>query len=231
MKRHLSVAALLLATTSLASAADLSVPRYTPPAVAAVYNWTGFHIGANGGYGWGTTDITVGPVPGIGPVPLVGNKLNGGFAGGQMGYDWQMSGWVLGVEADAQWADIGRTDIVTAPGSVFSLEQRLQTFGTFRGRVGYAFNNVLVYGTGGWAWANEVGTASATVPGFAASAKISNFLSGYAAGAGLEWAFLPNASAKIEYLHLGFDTNNYLGVLPAKTDVDTVRVGVNYRFH
>jgi len=56
-------------------------------------------------------------------------------------------------------------------------------------------------------------------------------LSGYAAGAGVEWAFLPNASAKIEYLHLGFDTNNYLGALPAKTDVDTVRVGVNYRFH
>jgi outer membrane immunogenic protein len=91
--------------------------------------------------------------------------------------------------------------------------------------------NVLVYGTFGWAWANDVWTASAAVPGFAASARISNFLSGYAAEAGLEWAFLPNASAKIEYLHLGFDTNNYLGVLPAKTDVDTVRVGVNYRFH
>jgi outer membrane immunogenic protein len=231
MKRHLFAAALLLATTSLASAADLSVPRYMPPAAAAVFDWTGFHIGANGGYGWANTDINVGTVPGIGPVPPLGSKLNGGFAGGQLGYDWQMSGWVLGVEADAQWADIGRTDVVTAPGSVFSLEQRLETFGTFRGRVGYAFNNVLVYGTGGWAWANEVGNASATVPGFAAAAKISNFLSGYAAGAGLEWAFLPNASAKIEYLHLGFDTNSYLGVLPAKTDVDTVRVGVTYRFH
>jgi outer membrane immunogenic protein len=200
-------------------------PRYSPPGFAAV----GFHVGANGGYGWGTKDITVGPVPGFGAVPPVGSKLNGSFAGGQL--DWQMSGWVLGVEADAQWADIGRTDVVAAPGSVFSLEQRLQTFGTFRSRVGHAVNNVLFYGTGGWAWANEVGTASATVPGFAASAKISNFLSGYAAGAGMEWAFLPNASAKVEYLHLGFDTNNYLGVLRAKTDVDTVRVGVNYRFH
>jgi outer membrane immunogenic protein len=75
---------------------------------------------------------------------------------------------------------------------------------------------VLLYGTGGWAWANEVGKARATVPGFAAATNISNFLSGYAAGAGVEWAFLPDASAKVEYLHLGFNTNSYLGVLPPR---------------
>jgi outer membrane immunogenic protein len=100
---------LLVATTSLASAADLAARPYAPPVAAAVYNWAGFHLGVNGGYGWANTDITGLPasIPGIGTIPALGSKLNGGFAGGQLGYDWQVSsGWVVGLEADAQWADL-----------------------------------------------------------------------------------------------------------------------------
>ena len=216
-------AAALLVGTSTSFAADLARRPPIVPAAPAISVWNGFYVGANGGYGW--TENRFDSV-------AFTSKLNGGFAGGQLGYNWQLpSNWVVGVEADAQWADMSRSNVVTLGGATFSLDQQLQNFGTFRARAGYAFNNVLLYGTGGWAWANEVGTANATVPGFIASARISNFLSGYAAGAGIEWAFLPNASAKFEYLHLGFDTNNYMGVLPVKTDVDTIKIGVNYLFH
>ena len=223
MKRILLAAAALLAATSLSSAADLARRPYAMPVAPPVFNWTGFYLGVNGGYGWVDNDIT-----GVGGT----GQLKGGFVGGQLGYNWQHpSNWVFGVEADAQWADMKRTDTATMGPAVFSLEQRFENFGTFRGRLGYAFNNVLLYGTGGWAFANEKGTASIAVPGFFAAASISNFLSGYAAGAGIEWAFLPNASVKVEYLHLGFDTNNFMGVLPVQTNVDTVRIGVNYAFH
>jgi outer membrane immunogenic protein len=223
MKRILFAVASLLIATSVSSAADLGRGPYSMPIAQPVFNWTGFYLGVNGGYGWADNDVS-----GIGGL----GQLKGGFVGGQLGYNLQIpSNWVFGVEADAHWADMTRTDVATVGGAVFSLKQQFENFGTFRGRVGYAVNNVMFYGTGGWAWANQVDTASVSVPGFFAAASISNFMSGYAAGAGIEWAFYPNASIKVEYLHLGFDTNNYLGVLPVQTNVDTVRVGLNYAFH
>jgi outer membrane immunogenic protein len=223
MKKLRLAAASLLVGTTFASAADHGRRPYVEPMAPPVFNWTGFYVGINGGYGWVDNDVS-----GLGGM----GQLKGGFVGGQLGYNLQIpSGWVFGVEADAHWADMSRTDVATVGNAVFSLEQRFENFGTFRGRVGYAVNTVMFYGTGGWAWANQVGTASVAVPGYFAAASISNFLSGYAAGAGIEWAFHPNASLKVEYLHMGFDTNNYLGVLPVSTNVDTIRVGLNYSFH
>src|SRR6478735_4033909 len=105
MKRILLAAASLLAATSLSSAADLARRPYAMPVAPPVFNWTGFYLGVNGGCGWVDTDIT-----GVGGT----GQLKGGFVGGQLGYNWQHpANWVLGVEADAQWADMNRTDTVT----------------------------------------------------------------------------------------------------------------------
>ena len=133
---------ILLTTTALiafgiapAAAADLAARPYTkaPAAAIAINNWSGFYLGAMGGYAQENSS-------GIG-------TLSGGFAGGTAGYNWQMGNIVLGVEADAAWADIGAR--VGNP-ALSALETRIRDMGTVRGRVGYAFDQVLIYGTGGY---------------------------------------------------------------------------------
>src|SRR5438309_3946885 len=99
-----------------ASAADLAARPYTkaPPAMVEVWNWTGFYIGGNAGYSWGrgSTDVSyfntltgVPIVPPAGSILGAGYDMNGAIAGGQIGYNWQSSNWVFGLEADAQWSD------------------------------------------------------------------------------------------------------------------------------
>ncbi|OCK57045.1 porin family protein [Bradyrhizobium sp. LMTR 3] len=202
---------ILLTTTALialgmapAMAADLAARPYTkaPAAAIAINNWTGFYIGAMGGYAQENSD-------GIG-------TLSGGFAGGTVGYNWQMGNVVLGIEADAAWADVGAT--------IGLLESRTRDMGTVRGRVGYAFDQVLVYGTGGYAWADN----RLSIAGLSDS-KIH---SGWTLGAGVEVMFAPKWSVKAEYLYRSFDGETYFaGVLPTGTlNLNSVQVGVNYHF-
>ena len=105
----------VMAASSVASAADMA-PRYTkaPPAMVEVWNWTGFYIGGNAGYSWGRSNSDVSYFNTLTGVPIVpprgsilgaGYDMNGAIAGGQIGYNWQSSNWVFGLEADAQWSD------------------------------------------------------------------------------------------------------------------------------
>src|SRR5690349_13361154 len=121
-----------------ALAADLPARTYTkaPPAVAPLPTWTGFYIGAMGG--WGKEDAN-------------NLAMSGGFGGGTVGYNWQTGPVVFGVEADAAWADIKSS--ATIP-NVATASAKIQDMGTVRGRIGYAFDQVLFYGTGGYAWAD-----------------------------------------------------------------------------
>ena len=162
---------ILLTTTALialgiapAAAADLAARPYTkaPAAAIAINNWTGFYIGAMGGYAQENSS-------GIG-------TLSGGFAGGTAGYNWQTGNFVLGVEADAAWADVGAT--VGVFGGLASVSDTIRDMGTVRGRVGYAFDSVLIYGTGGYAWADNRITATA----LAVSISDSQFHSGWTVG-------------------------------------------------
>ena len=134
---------ILLTTTGLialgmapAFAADLGARTYTKaPAPVAINSWAGFYIGAMGGYAQeNTSDV---------------GALSGGFAGGTVGYNWQSGNLVLGVEADAAWTDIGATVGIVG---LASASDKIRDMGTVRGRIGYAFDQVLVYGTGGYAW-------------------------------------------------------------------------------
>ncbi|MEE7440301.1 outer membrane protein [Methylobacterium oryzae] len=225
-----------------AQAADL--PRRAPPPPLPslpVFTWTGFYAGVNAGYAFptgsgGFTDPTYGAVTGGG--------RSGGFAGGgQVGYNYQFtpgSGVVVGVEADIQGAAFAKADAAylgTTP--YYSVRPSLDYFGTVRARLGYAFDRVLVYGTGGFAYG---GGARATDAGAYPYTLPSTDRTGYAAGGGIEYAFTEKLSAKVEalYLHLGRGTNAatyYNASVPAfygagKQDSGfaVVRVGVNYRF-
>jgi Outer membrane protein beta-barrel domain len=131
---------ILLTTTGLialgmapAIAADLPARTYTkaPAAAMAINNWTGFYIGAMGGYAKeNTSDI---------------GAISGGFAGGTVGYNWQSGNLVFGIEADAAWSDVGVS--ASIPG-LASASDKIRDMGTARGRIGYAFDQVLIYGTG-----------------------------------------------------------------------------------
>jgi len=194
-----------------ALAADLPARAYTKaPAVAPLPTWTGFYIGAMGG--WGKEDAD-------------NMAMSGGFAGGTVGYNWQTGPVVFGVEADAAWSDIKAS--AGFPGLAVA-SAKIQDMGTVRGRIGYAFDQVLFYGTGGYAWADT--KLSATVLGV--SASDSKVLSGWTAGAGIEAMFAPHWSVKGEYLFRSFSGDTFFSgaVTTTKLDVNSFQVGVNYHF-
>ncbi|MCX5578712.1 outer membrane protein [Kaistia terrae] len=258
----------LLATTLLvaspALAADLTYePAAAPVAAAAPFSWTGFYIGLNAGYGWGDIDTTEnsmttnGRLVGIGqgnlgqfitfPGADSSSSVDGILGGAQIGYNYQIDNWVLGAEADYQAADLKTSSsfLGSVQGPYYQTSAELQSFGTVRARVGYAIDNVLIYGTGGLA----VGQAKAglsvqggvpgafTGPEYAQSN--SKTMVGYAIGAGAEWAIAhSNWSVKAEYLYTDFGSKTFdfdFGAgdkASSRGDVSAsiVRAGLNYRF-
>jgi outer membrane immunogenic protein len=227
---------LLFATTALtalaalaapaAFAADLGVRRAPAPAyVEPAFNWTGFYIGANVGYGWGRGDVTV--------FGFTGSQdMNGVLGGGQFGYNWQFVEWILGLEADGQATDQHRDSVGTIGAVTITERDEIPWFVTLRGRVGYAVAPMwMIYATGGAAWTDFKATVTATGLG-SASWETSHV--GWTAGAGVEAAINRNWSWKVEYLHI--DTDNFnttiFGVpATARFQNDIARVGINYRFY
>src|SRR5690349_21102321 len=154
---HKSIFAMAaLASTVIASqafAADMAARPYTkapPPALASVYNWSGFYIGGNGGYGTSRNCWSF-VIPALGSVGC--HDADGAVAGGQIGYRWQNAAWVFGLEAQGNWADLRGSSVsspafVIAPGDL-TINSRIRAFGLFTGQMGYAWNNVLMYVKGG----------------------------------------------------------------------------------
>src|ERR1700741_4188098 len=150
-----ATAAVTLLLTGAASAADLAARPYTkaPVPIAAIYNWTGFYLGVNGGGGWSHKcwDVynTGTPVP---VTPEGCHDATGGTVGGQIGYRWQASNWVFGLEAQGNWANFrGSNGRLLPPAGLFTNETKVDAFGLFTGQVGYAWNNALLYVKGGGA--------------------------------------------------------------------------------
>ena len=223
----LTAVGLTIGVVQSASAADIARPVYkAAPVVATAYNWSGFYIGIHGGYGWGDVNLLGGS-----------GDIDGWFAGGTLGWNWQGAGspWVFGIEVDSAWSNIERDVTTVAGGIVANAFSDLTYFGTARARLGYAFDRAMIYATGGLAWGhNEIG-ASVAVPGFVVGATSSNTHMGYAVGAGVEWALANNWTAKVEYLYLDLGSETYFGGaagggFDASLDVHTVKVGLNYRF-
>jgi outer membrane immunogenic protein len=245
MKKIVLAAAASLMMVGAASAADMA-PRYAkapPPIVAPIYNWGGFYIGANGG--WGSShkcwDFTT--PAGVFVANEGCHDATGGTVGGQIGYRWQATNWVFGLEAQGNWADFkGRNISLAFP--AFINETRIDAFGTFTGQIGYAWNNVLFYVKGGAAVVSDRYRNFATATGVQVTNDVDDTRWGGVVGAGIEFGFAPNWSAGVEYNHIFLEDKNYTflnnGVaFPAGTlfatdrirqDVDLVTVRVNYRF-
>ncbi|GJE57115.1 MULTISPECIES: outer membrane protein [Methylobacterium] len=294
MKKLLTTFAAFTALTAAATAADL--PRRAAPPIftpVPVFTWTGFYAGFNAGYGFGVSDNNAPTIVGVGPTTAIfangagtalqsgvlafrnGNQGDGFTGGGQIGYNYQFtpgSGVVVGVEADAQYVDFGRSrnqfafatagtggiipgTLVYNPSGLSSLDY----FGTVRGRIGYAFDRVLFYGTGGFAYGAGGGRQ------FGSGTSSDDFKTGYAAGGGVEYA-LPTDSFlnffrssavtfKVEALYVNLDegngntgafATNRLGRTVAVgnpdvalvsgaprrqgTEFAVVRAGINYKF-
>jgi len=244
MKKVLLVTASLIAlgAAAPASAADLAARPYTkaPPMIAAVYDWSGFYIGANGGWGSSHNCLTNTAVGGVAFAPLSEgcHDADGGTIGGQVGYRWQAGNWVFGLEAQGNWADFNGSNAsdLIALGGVN--RTKIDAFGLFTGQVGYAANNVLFYVKGGAAVTNNryEGLFAGTVFDRSEQTRWGGTI-----GAGVEYAFAPNWSFGVEYNHLFMGTQNYnitgVGVLAGnirnddiKQDADLVTARINYRF-
>lgn len=244
----MAAAIAVLAALTPARAADLPLPEKMPLPSPAT-NWSGFYIGLNGGGMWSRTDFagfnTIGGIP-FGPSYAGSFDAKSPFGGFQAGFNWEFltTHIVIGIEADIDFSRLSTSPSVCTIGGCATTTADLWSFGTLRGRIGYDFNNVLLYGTGGMAWAN-VDTNSTITTGplagnFAAEALE---LQGWTAGAGIEWLFLPNWTVKAEYLFIRFqhvdETYNYALVGPGvpftanittNSNINTFRIGVNYLF-
>ena len=237
----LFVAAVLAAPAAAADMALKAAPVKALPPVAQ-YDWTGFYIGVQGGgdrfsKDWFTPTTPLNLTGGCNcGRPDGGHTAGSWLFGGQAGFNYQISKWVLGVEAEASWTDLQGSN--TNPDFILLTHRsRTDGLGTFTGRVGYAFDRVLIYGKGGGAWAHDRFTAS---NGGVDIQAVSDDRFGWTVGAGVEWAFANNWSVKAEYDHLDFDwRRETLQPLLAggaafeydiRQRVDLVKAGLNYKF-
>jgi outer membrane immunogenic protein len=261
-----SMAGLALLAGSSANAADLSrrqpVYKAPPPVVAPipVFSWTGCYLGGHIGGGWGRKTFDVGFADEDFAPFSVRDNTGGFLAGGQIGCDYQFAlNWVIGIEGAASWADIKGTTALNFAGLLdnvpftesASVHAKTDFLASVTGRLGYGWDRWLGYVKGGVAWAHDKYNISSTVvtpePAWQESGTFagSETRTGWTVGAGVEWAFLPNWSAKLEYDFYDFGTRNVL--LPGtvngdegleissvdahiKQQIHTVQFGINYRF-
>jgi outer membrane immunogenic protein len=227
-----------------ASAADLAARPYAkapPPMTAAVYDWTGFYVGANAGYGWSNRCLNVNAVNGVNLIGAEGCRdAGGGVAGGQIGYRWQSANWVFGLEAQGDWANFRNSNgSLLFPGNTWST--KTNALGLFTGQVGYAWNNVLWYVKGGAAVADQRWDLFNTATGIGI-AQASRTRWGGTVGTGIEYGFTPNWSVALEYDYLFRVSDSRTFVTPAlapavtsinvntRSDASLITARINYRF-
>ena len=213
MKRLLLAGAAFLSLMTAASAADLAARPYTKaPPLSPGYNWSGFYIGAMGGYAFDSDN-------------------GGGFGGGTIGYNWQFPGsqFVFGIEVDAAGASIKDSQSAIIGNVLFTVEDKINALGSVTGRVGIAANAALFYAKGGYAWANNKLSVSGGL-----NASDSHVHSGYTLGGGIEYMFAPNWSAKAEYMFTHLESQTYtlagIGFDSGTAEFSSIKVGVNYHF-
>jgi outer membrane immunogenic protein len=216
----------VVTAASAAGAADISVrppPAFLPPP----FTWTGFYVGANLGGGWASSTLSDSFTG-----ANIGTSSSGIVGGGQLGYNYQIGNFVLG----AEWTFDGTS--LNASRTVGALQGSADTnwMTTVAARFGIAANNWLFYGKAGGGWANNSATLTNLNNGFQISSSNTN--GGWLVGGGLEYAFAPQWSTKLEYNYLGLNSWNVNSTLFAPNadrfsvsrNIQTLTVGVNYRF-
>jgi outer membrane immunogenic protein len=237
----LAVIGLSLGFSAAASAADLGpgpgpAPIYTKaPVMAAPWTWEGFYLGVDGGGVWGR-DVVSPTIADGGTFPRTNTlRSTGAFGGGTLGYNFQRGPLVFGVEGDLGYMGIGKT-LPDVLGGTEIDQINSGLYGDATGRLGFAVDRVLFYGKGGFAFFDGKGSTTTGIPGFTV-ANTGNF-TGWTAGGGVEYKIASGWSAKAEYLHFDFGSENAsltgaAGVFPYnnKLTADTVKIGVNYNFN
>lgn len=218
MKKILT-AALLAGFATSAFAADLPTAKGPPPApvyVVPPFTWTGFYVGANGGYGFGS-----------GGNAIFGNP-SGGLVGGTVGYNYQIGQFVTGIEASLDWAGLTKSEAL-ADGSLTS--QKVNSLGNVLARFGFAADRALFYVAGGYAGGDVQGN-DLTAGGL--SLSHSGWQNGWALGAGVEYAITDHISLKGQYLFSQLNDKTYFAgtpdVVKAGVNVNAFTAGVNYKF-
>jgi outer membrane immunogenic protein len=236
LKKIMFAAAGLVVLAAPALAADLApapAPRaYQAPASIPVSTWTGFYLGAYGGGGDGRSRWDF---PAVGTT-TGGFGINGGFAGGTAGFNWQIGSALLGIEGDGGWAGFKGSAPDVVP--TFTVRTSDSWLSSVRGRLGWVVDSsLLLYGTGGVAFGDVTTAVPVVPPGGVPSTGATGTNVGWAAGAGAEWMFAPSWSAKLEYMHYDLGTFSCpaggCGINPANVrfSVDTGKVGINYHFN
>jgi len=229
-----AVAAIVLLTTAAeAFAADLPAPSLPPPSPAANYNWTGVYLGINGGHGTGSSSWSDGAVGGTGSFPTTGFLV-----GGTIGVNYQIGQYVFGVEGDGDWTNLQGNSGLTC-GAISAVvpppdgcQTQSQWLATLRGRVGYAFDRILLYGTAGAAFGN-IQTGLNPPSTFDSGVE-----AGWTVGAGLEFAFAEHWTAKVEYLFVSLpngacttfaNCGGAAGSIVSFSE-SIIRAGINFKF-
>jgi len=250
MKKFLLVAGFVLGSgaAGVVQAADLA-PEAAP--APTFLQWSGFYAGDLTGYGWGNTSSNLYTYPQQSFVDRSTIDSSGFLDGLEVGFNWMVGpGWLIGFEADAAVSDIEAAVTGCASGVCGRTKSDIDFISTFRGRLGYTWGNWLVYATGGGAFVERDNYRTAVVPtGPFVSAD--NGAWGWTAGGGVEFGIgqfgflqqigfnLENWTAKVEYLYINFDdTHEYIFPNTAydrhsssDTELDLVRVGINYHFN
>jgi outer membrane immunogenic protein len=239
-----AVSVMVLGMMTPAGAADLAARPYTkapPIAATPLPTWAGFYLGVQGGGGWGRSNETFFGGPNL--VGFAGSQnydTTGGFVGGVGGYNWQVNNVVFGIEGDYHWADInGRSAVInTAPlnfGDTYFTQ--LRGFGDIKGRLGYAVGPALFFVSGGAAVGDLRHRYDAALNGGAANSFARNdWRWGWTVGAGGEYMFAPNWSAKLEYNYIDFGKSSiqYSAVAANRSEwkdtVHTLKAGLIYHF-
>jgi opacity protein-like surface antigen len=228
--RGAALAVALLTVVLPVHAADLTK---APPAAPAAYSWTGAYVGVNFGGVFNTEGVT---------TPLAGGSTDpaGVIGGAQLGYNYQFSSWLLGIEAEFDGTTAQGTTNFNGPstggpttGTALTIFSDHNWYTTLSGRLGYVMGSFLFYAKGGGAWMNADYKLGVTTSGVTLNSSITNTRSGWNGGVGMEYLLFPRWSAKIEYDYLDFGTRalNFVDVgIPAtfKTQVNEFKVGLNY---
>jgi outer membrane immunogenic protein len=208
--KHLLISAATIALLSGAAvAADL--PAYEPAPAAVVapmgYDWSGVYVGAQAGYGWADVAID----DGFGFTPEI--EADGFFAGGLVGAQWQWNQFVLGLEGELNWSDVGGSELIG--GGPDTVAADIDWFGSVSGKAGFAAGRVLFYGTGGVAFANA---STGQDNGVDAESNDETFI-GWTVGAGLDAAVTNNIIVGLNYKYYDFGSET-IDLGPAFTDRD-----------
>jgi outer membrane immunogenic protein len=245
-KLLLAGTALLMIASGSAMAADLRPAPApvvkAPPMMPPPFSWTGFYIGGNLGGAWGQGNVT----DAFTGLTFSGTTNAVFVGGGQVGFNYQVSSLVFGVEADFDWAGHNNnngTGVVVGGlglGHTFAASVNNGSIATLTGRLGVAWDRVLFYGKGGGAWLGNNGfTVTDLTTGASLSGTNSNSTTGWTVGVGLEWAFAYNWTARVEYDYIGLGNRTFLVTGPVlagdtfstNSNVQMFTVGLNYLFN